>query len=168
MNTCRLFLTALLCWTTLGLSWSQNLTLGIYPEPQEVTISSGTYTPPYGYVLKGITNPDPDAVALLKEAVTFAQSGKALPLEIKKLKDKRAELQRSGAYTLSITRKGIKIGIVDDHSLFYAAQTLKQLAKIEDGQRNLPLCEITDYPDVLFRGTVEGFYGQPWSHADRL
>lgn len=32
----------------------------------------------------------------------------------------------------------------------------------------LPLCTITDYPDVLHRGTVEGFYGTPWSHADRI
>ena len=60
------------------------------------------------------------------------------------------------------------IGIVDDNSLFYAAQTLKQLAKYDEGKKILPLCSIKDYPDVLFRGTVEGFYGQPWSHADRI
>ena len=52
------------------------------------------------------------------------------------------------------------IGIVDDNSLFYAAQTLKQLAKYDEGKKILPLCSIKDYPDVLFRGTVEGFYGQ--------
>ena len=77
-------------------------------------------------------------------------------------------MQRSGAYTLTITKKGITIGIVDDNSLFYAAQTLKQLAKYDEGKKILPLCSIKDYPDVLFRGTVEGFYGQPWSHADRI
>lgn len=52
--------------------------------------------------------------------------------------------------------------------MFYAAQTLKQLAKYDEGKKILPLCSIKDYPDVLFRGTVEGFYGQPWSHADRI
>ena len=39
--------------------------------------------------------------------------------------------------------------------MFYAAQTLKQLAKYDEGKKILPLCSIKDYPDVLFRGTVE-------------
>ena len=53
--------------------------------------------------------------------------------------------------------------------LFYAAQTLQQLAQT-DGQGNttLPLGVIKDYPDVAYRGTVEGFYGDPWSHTDRI
>jgi hyaluronoglucosaminidase len=33
---------------------------------------------------------------------------------------------------------------------------------------DLPAVEITDAPDVGFRGVVEGFYGTPWTHADRL
>ena len=36
-------------------------------------------------------------------------------------------MKRSGAYVLNITRKRITIEIADDRSLFYAAQTLKQL-----------------------------------------
>ena len=32
----------------------------------------------------------------------------------------------------------------------------------------LPLAEVTDYPDVPYRGVVEGFYGTPWSHEARL
>ena len=32
----------------------------------------------------------------------------------------------------------------------------------------LPITEITDYPEVRFRGVVEGFYGTPWSHQARL
>ena len=85
-----------------SLTYSQKLSLGIFPEPQEVTISSQTYAPPHGYTLRGINNPDADAVKLLKEALPFAKSGKSLPLEIKKLKDKTPEMQRSGAYTLTI------------------------------------------------------------------
>lgn len=93
-----------------SLTYSQKLSLGIFPEPQEVTISSQTYAPPHGYALRGINDPDADAVRLLKEALPFAKSGKSLPLEIKKLKDKAPEMQRSGAYTLAITKKGITIG----------------------------------------------------------
>ena len=168
MKTLKYLLVTMLLLGVCSLTYSQKLSLGIFPEPQEVTISSQTYAPPHGYTLRGINNPDADAVKLLKEALPFAKSGKSLPLEIKKLKDKTPEMQRSGAYTLTITKKGITIGIVDDNSLFYAAQTLKQLAKYDEGKKILPLCSIKDYPDVLFRGTVEGFYGQPWSHADRI
>lgn len=156
---------------TLGISITaeaQQLSFGIFPEPQEITISSQTYSPSKGYVLKGISNPDPDGVKLLKEILPFDQSGKGMTLEIKRLSDKSPEMKRSGAYTINISKRGIKIGIVDGNSLFYAAQTLKQLVKREDGQLNIPLCTIKDYPDVQFRGTVEGFYGQPWSHADRI
>ncbi len=168
MKTLKYLLATMLLLGVCNLTHSQKLSLGIFPEPQEVTISSQTYAPSHGYTLRGINNPDADAVKLLKEALPFAKSGKSLPLEIKKLKDKTPEMQRSGAYTLTITKKGIMIGIVDDNSLFYAAQTLKQLAKYDEGKKILPLCSIKDYPDVLFRGTVEGFYGQPWSHADRI
>ncbi|MGL4854054.1 MAG: beta-N-acetylglucosaminidase domain-containing protein, partial [Lentisphaeria bacterium] len=45
-----------------------------------------------------------------------------------------------------------------------AVQTLSQLLK----NGKLQPCEINDYPDVPFRGTVEGFYGAPWKHQARL
>lgn len=148
---------------------AQILPQDLYPQPQEMTLSSQQYVPAHGYRLKGIPNPDADAVSLLKEVLPLSQTSKALPLEIKKIKAKTSEMKRSGAYTLDITKKGISIEIADDRSLFYAAQTLKQLAGYnEAGQRTLPLCFIKDYPDVLHRGTVEGFYGEPWSHADRI
>lgn len=169
MKTLKYLFAALVWYGSAFLLDAQNLSLGLYPEPQEVIISSQLYTPTHGYALRGIADPDADAVALLKEALPFAPAGKSLPLEIKKLKAKRPELTRSGAYVLTIRKKGITIEIVDNRSLFYAAQTLKQLAGFnEEGKHTLPLCTVTDYPDIAFRGTVEGFYGQPWSHADRL
>lgn len=168
MKTPKLLLTAILLYGASNL-YSQDLAVGVYPEPQEITISSETFTPIRGYTLRGISNPDADAVKLLKEALPFAKDGKSLPLDIRKLKDKSPEMSRSGAYILTIGKKGITIEIADDNSLFYAAQTLKQLSRFSsEGIRELPVCTIKDYPDVPFRGTVEGFYGQPWSHADRL
>lgn len=35
-------------------------------------------------------------------------------------------------------------------------------------QGNLSICSIQDYPDIRFRGVVEGFYGTPWSHEERM
>lgn len=169
MKTLKYLLTALLLSTGPWILQAQQLSLGLYPPPQKITISSQTYAPTRGFALKGLGNPDPEAVRLLKETLPFATHGKAFPIEIKKLVSAQPEMQRSGAYILDITKKGITIQAVDDRSQFYAAQTIRQLAGFDEtGRRTLPLCSIADYPDVAFRGTVEGFYGQPWTHADRL
>ena len=67
-------------------------------------------------------------------------------------------------YFLRINEKEIVLAGNDEQGTYYAVQTLKQL--INDNQ--LPVTEITDYPEVRFRGVVEGFYGTPWSHQARL
>ncbi|MGW0582773.1 beta-N-acetylglucosaminidase domain-containing protein [Streptomyces sp. NPDC002920] len=53
---------------------------------------------------------------------------------------------------------------VDTTGTFYAAQTLRQLLT---GPR-LPEVTIRDRPTAALRGVVEGFYGTPWTHAERL
>jgi len=52
----------------------------------------------------------------------------------------------------------------DERGTFYGMQTVSQLLK----EGNLPQINITDYPDVRYRGVVEGFYGKPWSYEDRV
>ena len=140
----------------------------IFPTPQEILISTQTFIPS-GYFLTGIKSVDADAIALLKEFLPISTQKKGTPLKIVMLNDKKEELKRSGAYRLTIQPKSILIEIVDGRSLFYAAQTIKQLVKRNDGgQILLNPCTITDYPDINFRGIVEGFYGQPWSFDDRI
>lgn len=76
----------------------------------------------------------------------------------------------NGAYILKIDRGGITIIGRDEQGAFYGIQTLKQLIKspatIKD--KKLPYLYISDYPDLPYRGVVEGFYGTPWSHEVRL
>lgn len=48
--------------------------------------------------------------------------------------------------------------------MFYGIQTLAQLLTLP----KLPLVQVTDYPDLPYRGVVEGFYGTPWSQDARL
>lgn len=79
--------------------------------------------------------------------------------------------EKSGAYKLVISSQGkVSIGAHDERGAFYAIQTLRQLGtKVgEKGSVTLPVGVITDWPDIEFRGTVEGFYGTPWSHEARL
>ncbi|MEG1749130.1 MAG: beta-N-acetylglucosaminidase domain-containing protein [Tannerellaceae bacterium] len=169
MKTLKYVLAALVLHCTSTSLEAQSIALSIYPEPQEVVMSNQLYTPPSGYRLKGMDNPDVDAIRLIHEVLPIVNKGKSLPLEIRALKEKTPQMLRSGAYRLTITKRGITIEIADSRSLFYAAQTLKQMAgRNEEGKRTLPLCTVTDYPDVTYRGTVEGFYGTPWSQADRI
>ncbi len=74
--------------------------------------------------------------------------------------------KKSGAYKLVIANDGrVSIGAHDKRGVFYARQTLSQL---RGAQGTLPVGEIIDWPDIEFRGTVEGFYGTPWSHEARI
>ena len=75
----------------------------------------------------------------------------------------------SGAYTMSIDSKGISITGFDEKGAFYGLQTLRQImdSPVSAGGK-LPFIEINDYPDLPYRGVVEGFYGAPWSHEVRL
>ncbi|MFI6344220.1 beta-N-acetylglucosaminidase domain-containing protein [Streptomyces sp. NPDC050560] len=53
----------------------------------------------------------------------------------------------------------------DGDGAYYAAQTLRQLVT---GRHTLAAVSVTDHPSMPLRGSIEGFYGAPWSHADRM
>lgn len=131
----------------------------VSPTPQQVVNSSDilfdapqkwNITAPKGFVHDALT----------KALATDAKSKFKL---IVKIDPKKAPKHTEG-YTLNITRKGATIVATDINGAFYGAQTLLAIAK--DGK--LQECQITDYPDVPFRGVVEGFYGTPWSKEARL
>lgn len=71
---------------------------------------------------------------------------------------------KAEGYYLNINERGITVAGHDERGLFYGLQTLRQLLSGE----HLVCTTITDYPDVPYRGVVEGFYGTPWSYEDRL
>ncbi|RZS32841.1 glycosyl hydrolase family 20 [Herbihabitans rhizosphaerae] len=64
----------------------------------------------------------------------------------------------------SADREHVVLAGVDGAGTFYAAQSLRQLLT----PAGMPSVEVRDEPSAEHRGTIEGFYGQPWSHADRL
>lgn len=51
----------------------------------------------------------------------------------------------------------------DDDGLYHAAQTLRQIVT----GPGIPALTVADYPAMPVRGTIEGFYGKPWSMAER-
>ncbi|HET9381175.1 MAG TPA: beta-N-acetylglucosaminidase domain-containing protein [Streptomyces sp.] len=79
----------------------------------------------------------------------------------------------SGGYRLSVvggaatTPGGGRVTLTGagPDGLFHAVQTLRQLVR-EDG--TIAAVEVRDWPGTAVRGITEGFYGTPWSHAQRL
>lgn len=120
----------------------------VYPIPQSTNL--------YGEVAYNGVN-----TAAKQLAPYVAKGG----LKIKEVKDKSLSAE---GYTLTIAAKKIQINYATDRGKFYAYKTLIQVLKDAAKTGKLPLVQISDYPDVAFRGTVEGFYGKPWSHEDRI
>lgn len=56
----------------------------------------------------------------------------------------------------------------DGAGTFYGVQTLRQLANFENGSVKLQETKIKDQPTMSMRGSIEGFYGTPWTQNDRL
>ncbi len=93
----------------------------------------------------------------------------------------------SGGYAIEVTPDGhVTVIHNDDAGWFYAKQTLSQMlvnvAGAKDAHKDpfpsrnirsmLQLGDITvgtviDWPDMRYRGTVEGYYGIPWSYEAR-
>ncbi len=96
--------------------------------------------------------------------------------------------QKEGAYGIIIKPGKLFVLAYDEAGAFYARQTIIQLLSETKGDRylyaqkdpvegqsieqlvmgnQLPLGDIYDWPDMPFRGSIEGYYGKPWSHDDR-
>ncbi len=91
-----------------------------------------------------------------------------------------------GAYALEVTPGKLTVWANSAEGMHYAKQTLSQMLSGVDGAQNaqrdpfpdtplrdvamlgeLPLGTVIDWPDLPFRGTVEGYYGAPWSFEAR-
>lgn len=102
--------------------------------------------------------------------ITSHAKGVKLTIDFgEKVSAKKGVKAVSGAYVMSIGKRGISIVGYDERGAFYGIQTLRQLLESPVAKdRQLPYAEINDYPDLPNRGVVEGFYGTPWSHEVRL
>ena len=70
------------------------------------------------------------------------------------------------AYALSIKNNTISIVGKDTDAVFYGLTTLKHMLN-ESQVPVLRNVTIEDYAEIKNRGFIEGYYGNPWSNADR-
>ncbi|PZF86899.1 hypothetical protein C1I99_28395 [Micromonospora deserti] len=71
----------------------------------------------------------------------------------------------------SASRVDVVLGGVDADGVYYAAQTLRQLVvpmANNPDKKAIAGVRIKDYPVMPLRGTIEGFYGSPWTHDERV
>lgn len=72
--------------------------------------------------------------------------------------------QHPEGYFINSSNKKITVIGRDARGTYYGVKTLIDLL----ASNQFPQGEIIDYPDVVARGVVEGFYGTPWSFDHRM
>ena len=88
-----------------------------------------------------------DILAELPEKVKVSEKALLRRLEGQKLTD----WQLKSAYWLEIGQKGIKIEAADQEGVFYARQSLKMMASLND---TVACCTVLDWPRFIHRGMM--------------
>ncbi|WP_110056419.1 beta-N-acetylglucosaminidase domain-containing protein [Chitinophaga sp. S165] len=161
----------------------------IFPAPVSIELGKGSIVLGRSVVLIASPETGTETVELVRNALTLAgvesiTVAKQLPqhpdvphiiMGTGEAAIVRTALTKSGAaldsstegYTIAgiVTGNGALITLAghDADGLFHAAQTFRQLAQ----RKVIPALLIKDHPLMPIRGTIEGFYGKPWSMTDR-
>lgn len=80
---------------------------------------------------------------------------------------KNQEIGKTEGYTLKIKEDIIEITGNDLEGIYYGVTTFLDILK-QTEKNILAECEITDYPEIRYRGYIEGFYGYPWKKEERI
>ncbi|MBD8679887.1 beta-N-acetylhexosaminidase family protein [Sphingomonas sp. CFBP 13720] len=161
----------------------------LFPEPVSIELKRGAITLDDAVVLVEAPGVDRATTELVRQilttagvtTITTARQVPAIPDRVHILLGSgdsaivRAALTRGGTtldphaegYTIAATATGrgglITLAGHDADGLFHAVQTFRQLAK----RTAIPAMVVQDHPAMPIRGTIEGFYGAPWTMADR-
>lgn len=164
----------------------------LLPLPQQVQYQNGNITITKTVNIKGQDVADPDAIKTLKvyletneitvndeyqEGSTTIIIGEeddvvdGLDETRKSLGIVDASTLKDEGYILGVDEANggtILIEGKDGDGTFYGVQTLMQLISNDNGNLKSKEVRIKDEPAMTKRGTIEGFYGTPWTHQDRL
>ena len=144
-------------------------TAKIYPIPQNMTWGNETaFENSASYTITGEADADADAVNLFKK--NFSTTDGTVELVIGERGDAAVAAyeslipQKAEGYYLAVEKNKVVIAGNDGSGTYYGVQTYTQMAS----QPNVMCATVTDYPSVPQRGLVEGYYGNPYSEADRM
>lgn len=162
-KVCMMLLCALALHVT---SWAQQVQIS--PVPQSVTWGEKAFASADAkYALTKAETTDAYAVELLQNKLTIAEGGINITVGKKgeaAVSAVEANIPETAeGYYLKVAADGIVVAGADDAGTYYGVQTLLQIL----AQPEVMAVEIKDYPACAQRGVIEGFYGNPWSDADR-
>ncbi|MGL5380363.1 beta-N-acetylhexosaminidase family protein, partial [Clostridium sp.] len=170
----------------------ENVLVNLNPTPRNLEIKDGKLTLTKTVNVKGLELADKDAVNILNEflaenkiEVNNEYDDNSTTLIIGEKDDDIAEMDSEKArlgvadtkslkdegYVLATDGSGSGTIIIegkDGDGTFYGVKTLTQLISKNESEINAPEVVISDEPTMGYRGIVEGFYGNPWTHQDRL
>ena len=165
----NLLLSGLLGLLTFGTLQAQDFRLS--PVPQVVYETQGdSIARPAEYRLQTTLDAASPTLTLLRNLLPGEDQKAKFQIRIGIRGDKSVKKfsrdipQLAESYYLKVGKNDIVIAANDERGAYYGVQTLAQLLTLD----KLPMLEIIDYPDIPYRGVVEGFYGRPWSHEARL
>ena len=163
----KLFILSILV-VTLQAVFAQSTVIN--PLPQTISITADNIAKPKDVRIVGKSDADIVAVNLLQSLFSESNNNKEYTIYIGEKSDRAVRKFRkhipnkAEGYYLSIEKDKIVVAGHDERGTYYGVQTLKQIMEGE----TLPIMTIKDYPDIVARGVVEGFYGTPWTFDDRV
>ncbi|MCT7903635.1 O-GlcNAcase BT_4395 precursor [Candidatus Ornithobacterium hominis] len=143
----NIFVMAMLLACVMG--WGQNYKL---PEPKSVEFTSGEI--PQAFKSKKYQH------LIHQVGIELSENRNAALIKINFSK----KIKNPEAYQLKLNKNEVNIEAATERGVYYALLRLKEII---NAKANKAL-QIYDFPDVEFRGVVEGFYGTPWQYKDRL
>ncbi len=172
---------------------SEKATVSLYPTPQSITIDSEEGMKLNGTVDVVIHGTHEEATLLKLEALAKEENivfeiteevgtNAALVLAVdcgddtcaicNSVADSAGALEHEQGYVLKTSNDSNTNGLItivgaDTDGAYYGVISLYQLFRQKTSDGRIAEVTVSDYPDVLFRGYVEGFYGEPWSFEDR-
>ncbi|MGH8876788.1 MAG: beta-N-acetylglucosaminidase domain-containing protein [Stackebrandtia sp.] len=102
---------------------------------------------------------DPAAERVVRDTLPDLPAG--VPVRVG---TKEPEGLKSEGFELRIGSDEIRIDGADAAGVFYGAQELRDRARAGALETGV----VREEPTMRYRGLIEGFYGTPWSHAERL
>jgi hyaluronoglucosaminidase len=144
----------------------------VSPTPQQIARTSADVSLPSSVALVTDATTDPAAKDLLASLLRshgvqrITSGGHGLTVRLGGA-EKDTPSQAEG-YALSVSRAGITIAGRDGAGQYYGVQTLRQLFVRAGRGWAVSGAAVRDWPNMALRGSIEGFYGPPWTTADRL
>lgn len=151
----------------LSAVFAQQVTIS--PIPQSITWGDKAFDGTgQTYAIQNMGSGDTYAISAIRKAVTVADDGER-NIYIGTVADEGLAIYKgkvpasAQGYWIKLTADSIIVIGRDADGCFYGAQTLIPILK----QKEVYSVTVRDYPATTKRGVIEGFYGNPWSTADR-